>query len=543
MITLRPYQQSSIRAVYRAWMRTASRRALVVLPTGCGKTITALSVVAAAHGKGHRVLWLAHREELLAQPMQALEALWPDVAADAGIVQAHHDDWHARIALCSIDTLARPRRLERVLSPGPPRVVVVDEAQHSAAGSWARVLRAIDDAGRGQFKTLPGPDDVLYLGLTATPDRADGKPLGDLWRVAHSYPISEAIRDGYLVPPRFVVQRLEVDLSEVASRAGDWDDKALEDALMRAHVVEHTAAAMATHARGLRSLVFTVTVRQAELTAEALTAAGLRAAVVHGGTPTAQRRDTLAALRRGDLDAICNCAVLTEGYDDPSVDCIVIARPTRSKPLYVQMVGRGLRIHPGKSDCLVLDLVGASVEHDLVVSAALLTVEREHGSGEPGEPAEQPDRSQWAAFLDGGRGRQRWAWAPVPDVTPPAYALGAGDEGTVALIEQGGGYLAVVLRKGRPARIDYPAGAQPLDHETAQAAAEDFVRQAEAAKLAGRRATWRTQPTSAQQRALLDRLGLGDAEPRTKGDAEKLITGKLAQGRLVRGGLCERVDR
>lgn len=535
-IKLRPYQVEGSQAAMRAWMRTTSRRQMVVLPTGTGKTILALHVVAQARERGHRVLWLAHREELLDQPSKTFKALWPDLAGESGIVQAHRDEWYRDLVFCSIDTLARERRLEAVLAAGPPRVVVVDECHHSAAGSWAKVLDAIDAAGKDAFRDTPGPDSPLYLGLTATPERADGKPLGKLWRVAYSYPIPKAIEDGYLVPPNFAVERLDLDLSKIATRAGDWADDQLEDALLQAEIVEHTVEAMGEHAQGRKSLIFTVTVNQATLTAEALKEAGLRAEVVSGETPKAQRRELLQGLRAGRLDALCNCAVLTEGYDDPSVDAIVLARPTRSHPLFVQMVGRGLRLHPGKRDCLVVDLVGASEEHDLITSSALLTVEQQQGEGKAPE-GEQERRSKWAAFLEEGRGRSKFAWAQIPDVSPVAFALNAGGEGTAALVEQDGGFLAVILRKG--GEIDYPAGKYPLDHETAQGCAEDFVRQAEAATIAGRAQPWRRQRTSSSQRDLLARLRI-DTVPATRGEAEKLITGKLAQGRLVRHGLVRR---
>jgi ATP-dependent helicase IRC3 len=521
-------------------MSGRGRRQLVVLPTGCGKTLFALQVAATARQRGHRVLWLAHREELLDQPMRSLQKFWPDLAQRAGVVQAHRDAWYEDLIFASIDTVARRHRLESVLAPGPPRLVVVDEAHHSAAGSWSSVLDCIDEFGRDAFADVPGPDDPLYLGLTATPDRADGKPLGRLWRVAFSYPIQQAIKEGWLVPPTFAAERLELDLSKVSQRAGDWADNELEDALMQAHVVEHTAAAMQKCAAGRKSLVFTVTVHHAEETAKALNAAGIAAAVVSGETPKAQRRELLQALRDGRIRALCNCAVLTEGYDDPSVDCVTLARPTRSHPLYVQMVGRGLRLSEGKRDCLVLDLVGASAEHSLHVSSALLT--------EGAEPAEQREQREpgggereggrWQAFFEDRR-RSRYAWAEVPEVQPRAWALNAGDEGTVALVEQpDGGFLAVVLRKG--GGVDYPAGRFSLDHETAAGCAEDFVRQADAAALVGGGRKWRREFPTGNQRDLLQRLRIAQ-RPRTRGEAERLITGKFTQSRLVQLGLVERV--
>jgi len=294
--------------------------------------------------------------------------------------------------------------------------------------------------------------------------------------------------------------------------------------------------------QGKKALVFTVTVNQATLTADAMKAAGIKAEVISGETPRTQRAGLLASLRAGRLDALVNCAVLVEGYDDPSVDCIVIARPTKSKPLYVQQVGRGLRLHPGKDECLVIDLVGASIEHNLISSAALLTHEREtpESDGEDGGEGGNEEgeiRTKWSAWF-ADRKRSEFAWADVPEVSPQAWAINTGEEGTVALVEQDGGFIALVLRTR--GRVDYPAGRWPLDHTTAQGCAEDFVRQAEAAALAGRREPWRSGTSTPKQQALLRRMGFTDI-PRSKGECEKLITGKITQRRLVQMGLVERV--
>jgi superfamily II DNA or RNA helicase len=184
-----------------------------------------------------------------------------------------------------------------------------------------------------------------------------------------------------------------------------------------------------------RGVVFTVSVSQAEATATALTSAGIPSACVHVDLDDEERARILRAHRRGEIRVVTNCAVLTEGYDDAGIDLIVVARPTRSKPLYCQMVGRGIRLSPGKEDRLVIDVAGASEEHDLITAAALLEGDdaRENKKGRPTGPS---SRSIYAGMF-AERGRSPYAWLPVPGLDRPVVVLGAGRHGMIALLSEG----------------------------------------------------------------------------------------------------------
>lgn len=583
---LRGYQRDAIAAVYGAWMHDRGRRQIIAAATGAGKTKMTLSTVVDCLKAGHRVIWFAHRKVLLDQALASFQDWWPDLADKAGIVQAVRNDWSKQFVIASIDTARNPKRLKDILAAGPFRLAVVDECHRSLSPTYIKVLHEIERAGHGQFTAAPGPDSPLFLGLSATPARADGQALGKYWRIAYTYPITRGIAEGFLVPPRFVVEQLKIDLSEVATRAGDWNDKDLEETLMRGHVVDHTVRHMVKHAWGLKTIVFCVLVRQAEATAAALNAAGFRAEVISDKTPDADRDQILTGLKEGTVDVICNCSVLTEGYDESSIQCVAFARPTQSKPLYIQCVGRGLRIFPGKSECLVLDLVGASLEHDLFVSAALIeespqveSKPRECGDcgsydvgyrprldgtggvaltcracGWQAERQEQ-ERTPWSTFLK-ERKRSEFVWVPVPEVSPRAWALDAGREGFVALVQvDDAAWLSVVFRKPkrnkdgeiiRKGGIDYPAGDKPLDQQTAQGAAEDFIRQAELVQeresIARKGQNWRGEPGTESQASMMRRLKITEI-PKTKGERAALITAKLAQQKLVAKGFCERVRK
>lgn len=373
-LKLRPYQMEAVAAARECWDDPERGQPLVVMATGTGKTATAMRVVADELEAGNRVVWLAHRQELLDQPLETLHRFFPHLADRGGIVQAGRNAPDADVVFASVQTLLVKRRLNQVLAHGRPDLVIVDEAHHSVSPSHSAVMEA-----------LGAP---RYLGLTATPDREDGADLGEHWEIAYSYGIVEGIRDGVLVPAYAVDALLpDLDLSRVSGRR-DYDDAELARELERAHVVEHTVAALGTtymatnipgrdrqaylSAEGRGVLVFTVTIEQARLTAEALEREGWRARYVSGETPKTDRKRLLKAFQAGRIDVLCNAGVLTEGTDLPRASCLVLARATKSWPLFVQMVGRGLRPCDGKDECLVIDLVGATTLHDLRSAPVLI---------------------------------------------------------------------------------------------------------------------------------------------------------------------------
>lgn len=362
-ITPREYQREDIDAIEQALV--TNDRVLYMAATGLGKTITFSHLLRERGGRG---LILVHRDELVTQSIDKLGLCWPGV--DVGVVKAERDEYRAQVVVASVQTLSRPARLQALMADAlhndrPFGTVVVDEAHHATADTYRRVLDAL------------APPGVKVVGVTATPKRADraGLTYAGFTAIAGERPILWGIQQGYLSDLTGERVRVEVDLDNVRKSRGDYQDGALGDALIEAGAPKQIAAAVHEFAAARKSLIFTPTVAVAQAVAEELRALGLPCGFVSGETPLQERRATLAAFARGDLMALANCAVLTEGYDEPSVDCIVVARPTKSQALYVQMVGRGTRRYPGKHDCLVLDVVGVTGTQSLLTVGSLAGVD------------------------------------------------------------------------------------------------------------------------------------------------------------------------
>ncbi len=375
MITLRDYQREAIEAIH-AGIDRGCRRQLGVAATGLGKTV--LFTALAKELGAQRTLILAHRDELIDQAIRKVREVWPEQTS-IGKVKASDNHVGARVVVASIQTLARSKRLQQLVNPSPMSLafadpepfglVVVDEAHHARADSYTRVLEALR-AGE--------PDGPLLLGVTATPDRGDGYGLDGIFdEIVFTYDLLWGIRQGYLSDLRGVRVALDLDMRKVKVKRGDYDAGATGAVMQAAGAPELIVKAWREHASDRRTLVFTPTVEMADLTRRAFVEHDIAAGWVHGTMDTAERARTLADYSSGRLQVLVNCAVLTEGYDEPRTDCIVMARPTKSRALYTQCVGRGTRLHPEKVDCLVLDMVGASYDHSLVTVPLLFGVRRE----------------------------------------------------------------------------------------------------------------------------------------------------------------------
>ncbi|HBF79885.1 MAG TPA: ATP-dependent helicase [Streptomyces sp.] len=348
----RPYQLDAIEALRNGWAAGATRLA-VVLPTGAGKTVVFSHL---AHQMldslgGRRVLVIAHREELIEQAAAKLLAVDPMLRV--GIVKAERDQHHdADVIVASVQTLAVARRREAIRDIG---LVIVDECHHAAARTYMDVLRHF-----GAWDGTP------VAGFTATLTRTDGG-LAEVWEdVVFRLDILDMISDGFLCDVRG--KRITVDtldLDQVRTRGGDLVDGQLGQALEDSGALDAIAKAYVDHAADRPGVVFTPTVATAQAAAAALEAAGITAAPVWGDMSRDDRRATLARYTAGDVQVLTNCMVLTEGFDAPHTSCAVIARPTKSPGLYVQMAGRALRPAPGKRDALLLDVMGASTRHKL----------------------------------------------------------------------------------------------------------------------------------------------------------------------------------
>ena len=349
-VALRPYQREAIDAVLAA-RRAGVRRMLVCLPTGAGKTVIFSHLAGLAR---RPVLVLAHREELLQQARQKLERAL--AATGSGVVaieqgaQSAPDD--ARVLVCSIRSL-HEQRLARVISRRTFGLVIYDECHHAAAEDNLRVLRqlgAMDSAWTGTL-----------LGFTATTARGDGKGLDSIFeRVVYTRTLPAMIDDGFLVPLRGVRISTAADLTRLSSGGADFREDELGEAVDIEERNALVARSIQELTRDRRTIAFCVNVNHARNLCRSLNALGVTAGIVYGAMPAAARARALADFREGRTQVLTNVAVLTEGFDDPGVSCIAMARPTRSEGLYAQCIGRGTRLSPGKRDCLILDFVDLS---------------------------------------------------------------------------------------------------------------------------------------------------------------------------------------
>lgn len=356
---LRDYQIEASNAVIDTWA-AGINRTVVVLPVGAGKSSVGADVAVRAHRDfGLNVAMIAHRAELLDQLAWTVGQVDPTLPP-VGIVRAEQDDSDAPIIAASIQTLMNDARRERV---GQRRVIIFDETHHASSDRWRQVLEDL-----GLYRS-----DHFFCGLTATLRREDGKALREVIQtVAYEKSMRWAIEQGFLVTPSGLTVRIpDLDLNKVKVRAGDFQNNDLAEVMEAAN--PYVVQAILNHAADRRPFIFAASVDAAHMLASDLTAAGMSASAVTGDMPYADRLDIYEAFRDGRTQALVTVQVLTEGADFPMCDCVVIARPTRSQNLYVQMCGRALRTHPGKTDALVLDLAGSSRVLSLVTLSDLDT--------------------------------------------------------------------------------------------------------------------------------------------------------------------------
>lgn len=353
MMQLRPYQAQAKDAVLSEWNK-GYRKTLLVLPTGTGKTVVFSKVVENQVNQGGRALILAHRGELLTQAADKLRAA---CGMDCALEKAEFTSLGSplRITVGSVQSLAQPKRLER-FPHDYFTDIVVDEAHHCLSDSYQRVLDHFPDAN--------------ILGVTATPDRGDMQNLGQYFdSKAFEYTMPQAIKEKYLCPIKAQMIPLELDISGVKVTNGDFSSGDIGNALEP--YLEQIAREMTHYCDGRKTVVFLPLVHISQKFTEILNTYGLRAAEVNGNTT--DRAEILRDFENGRYDVLCNSMLLTEGWDCPSVDCVVVLRPTKARSLYQQMVGRGMRLHPGKDHLLLLDFLWLSERHDLCRPSALVS--------------------------------------------------------------------------------------------------------------------------------------------------------------------------
>ena len=353
---LRSYQQAARDSIHAQWEQ-GRLRTLLVLPTGTGKTIVFASVAADQVRAGDRVLILAHRGELLEQAADKLQRSTGLVSAVEKAESTCLNSWF-RVVVGSVQTLQRSARLERF-----PRdyfgTIIIDEAHHAITDGYRRILDYFEGA--------------KVLGVTATPDRGDMRNLGEVFdSLAYEYKLTDAIKEGYLCKLMAQTIPLQLDISEVGFTSGDYSLGQLGTALDP--YLEQIAAEMAQRCKGRKTVVFLPLIKTSQKFRDLLNAKGFRAAEVNG--QSADRKEVLADFDAGKYNVLCNSMLLTEGWDCPSVDCVVVLRPTKVRSLYSQMVGRGTRLAEGKTDLLLLDFLWMTDKHELCRPADLVCEDR-----------------------------------------------------------------------------------------------------------------------------------------------------------------------
>lgn len=354
---LRPYQVEAVQSVEDEWKK-GNKRTLLVLPTGCGKTICFAKIAENMVRQQKRVLILAHRGELLEQ---ASDKLLKATGLRSSLEKAESTCLGSfyRVVVGSVQTLQRESRLKKFRRDFFD-TIIIDEAHHVLSNGYQSVLNYFDKA------------DVL--GVTATPDRGDLRSLGEFFdTLAYEYTLPKAIEQGYLSPIKALTIPLELDLSSVSMQNGDFKASDVGNALDP--YLESIAQEMVKYCANRKTVVFLPLIDTSKKFTQILNNHGFKAVEVNGNSE--DRKEVLNDFDNGKYNVICNSMLLTEGWDCPSVDCVIVLRPTKVRGLYCQMVGRGTRLSPGKQDLLILDFLWHTERHELCKPASLICESKE----------------------------------------------------------------------------------------------------------------------------------------------------------------------
>ncbi len=405
------------------------------MATGTGKTICFSALVCDLFRSGLRTLILAHREELLQQTFDKLTTAAPWITPYAAITQGPRQDRQHPVVIASVQTLAQPHRTERY-APGHFGALIIDEAHHAPAPTYRRIIDAL------------APPRIL--GVTASARRGDAVGLDTVFEaVAYRYTLREAIEDGNLVDIRQLLVTTGTDLDSVTARRGDFNAQDLAKAVDTPERNRLVAETWITHGQGRKAIAFCTDVAHAENLAKAFQSFGVPAGWAYGDLAKNERRQVLADYRAGRLRVLCNCAILTEGFDDPPTSCVLMCRPTASLSLYEQMVGRGTRLHPGKADLLVIDYVDNCTKHRLAQAPDILGLPLDALGN---EQTATEARKQWQDQAAKRQGREQAAEAAYL-AQPLEYRLAQVDPWDPASVIHLGDYTPAAA----PSKIDKAA--------------------------------------------------------------------------------------
>lgn len=353
------HQIECIQAVEEKFAK-GSKRTLAVLATGAGKTMIYLYLADKWVAAGKRVLILAHRRELIHQPILRAKEFFPNLYRKMGVVMANLDNPTEQVVVATIQTASKDKaRLEKM---GRFDYCILDECHHGPATTYKKLVSEFSDA--------------RWLGLTATPFRTDGEPLADIFdTVAYRYPITAAIDRGTLVPFDALGFTLPVSVEGVTETIDGWAEESLGDLLSADNALEVVYDKWLEYCKERRTICFTSSVAQAHATARYFREQGVKAEAVDGTTPKKVRDGILNAFRKGEIQMVANCQVWTEGVDVPEASAALMVCPTKSDLAYVQKLGRVLRTFPGKKDAVILDFAPLE-DRNIVMAGDILGVPR-----------------------------------------------------------------------------------------------------------------------------------------------------------------------
>jgi ATP-dependent helicase IRC3 len=483
---LRPYQLTTIENVKRDWFEKNHSDVLAVLATGLGKTaiFLALLIDLLKQDPSKRALILVHRAELAYQPVERIATFWPEWKYRTGIVMADLNETRRSITVATVQTLSSERRLQQLLVHGAIDYLVTDEAHHSNATSYLALVAKLRAAN----------PNLKHLGVTATPLRADGDGLSKVFQhCSHKVSIKDGVKGRYLVPVKALAISTKISLRGVKSAQGDFVQSQLKHVFETDNCLDLVVATHQKYAAERQAICFTVSVDGAHTLAEKFNEVGISSAAIDGTTAKEERKRVLRAFQAGEIKVLCNCMVLTEGFDAPAINAVHMVRPTKSDSLYVQCIGRGLRPAPEKEDCLIFDYAPAETRNIVMAGDVL---------GVPAEIKKEQDKAQddleqgdaFAGFTFDGeaRGVEGDPLELVArelnylDITPYAWQKNEGyltlsiKQGKTLVItplrpsQDAQNLLLVTSEKGRPAHVEQLLDAPFVDlTDYAQAYADE----------------------------------------------------------------------
>ncbi len=500
-IALRDYQIECLQDILNE-SKAGVCRQLISLPTGSGKTVI-MSALAKELNK--KTLVIAHREELIIQAVEKFKLVWPE--ASIGVCMTDMNEIESQVVVGSVQSCSRPKRLKRLHEQGF-EMLMIDEAHHAPSESYQSIIGSLG---------FTGDTSKLLIGVTATPLRADKQGLGNTFeKITFSRSTGTMIKAGYLAP---VIGRkilTNLSLNRLTTRNGDFATEELSRAVNTKGRNEFVVSKYKEYAGDRKGIAFCANVQHCKNLAEAFRTYGIESEAVYGDMANDERRRILNGLKQGKFQVVTSCGILTEGFDEPSIACIAMARPTKSKGLYIQCVGRGLRLYPGKTNCLVLDFTDIHNNIDNIASLSTTIPEaicHQERDVQEKEPFEQADCH--ASHVEDLRhhcdkefdilGGTRFLWIPIGD---DEWSLLDDERNEIVVSPSAEGYIAdIYWYEGKRQTIT----TKPMPLTYCSGVCEDFARRHLKIVLADQAFSWMNESTPATegQRKFLEKCGIG----------------------------------